>query len=195
MTKSSVILDQVVIEGQNNRSNIESTISGIERLNIEQLEQRTQLLGELDVLRSIQTLSGVTSVGDGASGFNVRGGNADENLILQDDALIINPAHTLGFFSLFHPDLINSVELYKGNQPAQYGGRLSSVLQVDLREGNKEDYEFRGGVGMAASRLTFEGPIQKGKSSFIIGSRLSYMDYLLNLVKNINFFSSTCILK
>ena len=193
LAKSSLILDQVVIEGQSQRSNIESTISGIERLNIEQLEQRTQLLGELDVLRSIQTLSGVTSVGDGASGFNVRGGNADENLILQDDALIINPAHTLGFFSLFHPDLINSVELYKGNQPAHYGGRLSSVLQVDLREGNREDYEFRGGVGMAASRLTFEGPIQKGKSSFIVGSRLSYMDYLLNLVKNINVKRSSTI--
>ena len=147
----AVELDQVIIQGQSESQNIEAVISGVERLDIQQLSQRTQLLGELDVLRSIQSLSGVTSVGDGASGFNVRGGNADENLILQDDALIINPSHTLGFFSLFHPDLIRSVELYKGNQPAYYGGRLSSVLQVDLREGNREDYEFQGGVGMAAS--------------------------------------------
>ncbi len=189
----AVELDQVVIQGQSQTENIESVISGVERLDIERLSQRTQLMGELDVLRSIQSLSGVTSVGDGASGFNVRGGNADENLILQDDALIINPAHTLGFFSLFHPDLIRSVELYKGNQPAYYGGRLSSVLQVDLREGSRENYEFQGGVGMAASRLTFEGPIQKGKSSFIVGGRVSYMDYLLNMVKNINVKRSKTI--
>ena len=125
-------------------------------------------------------------MGDGASGFNVRGGNTDENLILQDDGLILNPAHTLGFFSLFHPDLISSVELYKGNQPAYYGGRLSSVLQVNLREGDSEKFKGRGGVGMAASRLTFEGPIKKGKGSFIVGGRISYLDYILNLVRDIN---------
>ena len=186
MDPITVDLTEVVIQEQSARENIESTIEGVERMDVRALSQRTQLMGEIDVLRSIQTLSGVTSVGDGASGFNVRGGNADENLILQDDGLIINPTHTLGFFSLFHPDLINSVELYKGNQPAYYGGRLSSVLKVDLREGNRENYEFNGGIGMAASRLTFEGPIQKGKSSFIVGGRISYMNYLLNLVQNIN---------
>jgi len=186
-------LNQVLIQAESDAANIEAVISGVERLDIKELAQRSQLLGELDVLRSIQTLSGVTSVGDGASGFNVRGGNADENLILQDDGLIINPAHTLGFFSLFHPDLISSVELFKGNQPAYYGGRLSSVLQVNLREGNDEKYEARGGIGMAASRLTFEGPIKKGKSSFLVGGRVSYMDYLLNLVKNINVKRSRTI--
>ncbi len=193
LSPTAVELQDVVIQGEGKRANIDRVISGVERLDISQLEQKSQLLGELDVLRSIQTLSGVTSVGDGASGFNVRGGNSDENLILQDDALIINPTHTLGFFSLFHPDLIQSVSLYKGNQPAYYGGRLSSVLQVDLREGNLDSYEFNGGVGLVASRLTYEGPIQKGKSSFIVGGRISYMDYLLNLVSNINVKRSSTL--
>ena len=191
MSTSAVLLDQVVIEGDSEADVIDQNITSVERLNIEELQQKSQLLGEVDVLRSIQTVSGVTSVGDGASGFNVRGGNSDENLILQDDALIINPTHTLGFFSLFHPDMINQVTLYKGNQPAQYGGRLSSVLKVDLREGDKESMKASGGIGLAASRLTLEGPIQKGKSSFIIGGRASYMDYILNLVKDINVKNSS----
>ena len=186
LDQADIQLDQVTISAQSEQDNITSTISGVERLSIEELGKKSQLFGELDVLRSIQTLSGVTSVGDGASGFNVRGGNTDENLILQDDGLILNPAHTLGFFSLFHPDLISSVELYKGNQPAYYGGRLSSVLQVNLREGDSEKFKGRGGVGMAASRLTFEGPIKKGKGSFIVGGRISYLDYILNLVRDIN---------
>jgi len=190
MATASVLLDQVVIEGDSEADLIQQNITSVERLNIEELQQKSQLLGEVDVLRSIQTISGVTSVGDGASGFNVRGGNSDENLILQDDALIINPTHTLGFFSLFHPDMISGVSLYKGNQPAQYGGRLSSVLQVDLKEGDKNDMKAQGGIGLAASRLTLEGPIKKGKSSFIIGGRASYMDYILNLVKDINVKNS-----
>ena len=186
LEQADIQLDQVTISAASEQENITSTISGVERLGIKELGKRSQLFGELDVLRSIQTLSGVTSVGDGASGFNVRGGNTDENLILQDDGLIINPAHTLGFFSLFHPDLISSVELYKGNQPGNFGGRLSSVLQVNLREGDNEKFKGRGGVGMAASRLTLEGPIKKGKSSFIVGGRISYLDYILNLVRDIN---------
>jgi len=186
LEQEDIRLDQVLISAVSEKENITSTISGVERLGIKELSAKSQLLGELDVLRSIQTLSGVTSVGDGASGFNVRGGNTDENLILQDDGLIINPAHTLGFFSLFHPDLISSVELYKGNQPGYYGGRLSSVLQVNLREGDNQKFKGRGGIGMAASRLTVEGPIKKNKSSYIVGGRISYMDYLLNLVKNID---------
>ncbi len=190
MTPSSVQLEQVFITDQAANQNIETVIMGVERMDIKRLESRSQLFGETDVLRSIQTLSGVTSVGDGASGFNVRGGNTDENLILQDDALIINPTHTLGFFSLFHPDLIESVDLYKGNQPAYYGGRLSSVLKVGLREGNKEKMSMRGGIGMAASRITIEGPIQKNKSSFLIGGRISYMDYLLNTIKNVGVKNS-----
>ncbi len=186
MIQSSIELEQVTIKGKSSRDNIESVISGLEQINIAELKQMSRLMGELDVLRSIQSLSGVTSTGDGASGFNVRGGNADENLILQDDALILNPSHTLGFFSLFHPDLVGSVNLYKGDQPASLGGRLSSVLDVKLREGNNEEYKFNGGIGLASSRLTFEGPIKKQKGSFIVGGRISYMDWILNQIKNIN---------
>lgn len=185
LSRETINIDEVVITDVAARDNIEDVASSVERLSIKELEAKSQLLGEVDVLRSIQSLSGVTSVGEGASGFNVRGGNADENLILQDDALIMNPTHTLGFFSLFHPDLIRSVNLYKGDQPTYYGGRMSSVLEVNLREGNKEKFEGRGGIGMASSRLAFEGPIIKDKVSFVIGSRISYMDWILNLVKNI----------
>ena len=188
---SSVQLEQVVITDKAANENIEAVVMGVETMDIKRLESRSQLFGETDVLRSIQSLSGVTSVGDGASGFNVRGGNSDENLILQDDALILNPTHTLGFFSLFHPDLIESVDLYKGNQPAYYGGRLSSVLKVGLREGSKEKMKVRGGIGMAASRLTVEGPIVKDKASFIVGARLGYMNYLLNAVNNIDVRNSS----
>lgn len=187
---SSVQLEQVVITDKAANENIEAVVMGVETMDIKRLESRSQLFGETDVLRSIQSLSGVTSVGDGASGFNVRGGNSDENLILQDDALIMNPTHTLGFFSLFHPDMIESVDLYKGNQPAYYGGRLSSVLKVGLREGSKEKMKVRGGIGMAASRLTVEGPIVKDKASFIVGARLGYMNYLLNAVKDIDVQNS-----
>lgn len=190
LSPSSVQLQQVVITDKADNENIESVVMGVERMDIKRLESRSQLFGETDVLRSIQSLAGVTSVGDGASGFNVRGGNSDENLILQDDALILNPTHTLGFFSLFHPDMIESVDLFKGNQPAYYGGRLSSVLKVGLREGNKEKMSVRGGIGLAASRLTVEGPIVKNKASFIVGARIGYMNYLLNAVKNIDVKNS-----
>ena len=186
MISSSIQLEQVTITDRSARDNIENVIAGVEQIGIEELKQMSRLLGEVDVLRSIQSLSGVTSTGDGASGFNVRGGNADENLILQDDALILNPSHTLGFFSLFHPDLVGEVNLYKGDQPAALGGRLSSVLDVKLREGDNEKFGVNGGVGLVTSRLTVEGPIKKNRSSFILGGRISYMDWVLNQVKNIN---------
>lgn len=186
MVQTSFELEQITIKDRSSRDNIENVISGLEQIDIKELQQMSRLMGELDVLRSIQSLSGVTSAGDGASGFNVRGGNADENLILQDDALILNPSHTLGFFSLFHPDMVGSVNLYKGDQPAYLGGRLSSVLDVKLREGNNEEYAVNGGIGLASSRLTFEGPIKKNKGSFIVGGRISYMDWILNQIKNVN---------
>ncbi|MEL6124585.1 MAG: hypothetical protein AAFR14_12800, partial [Bacteroidota bacterium] len=114
------------------------------------------------------------------------GGNADENLILQDEALVLNPTHALGFLSLFHPDLIDNIQLYKGDQPAYFGGRLSSVLNVNLRRGDPEEFRVNGGIGMTTSRLAIEGPIQKNKSSFIIGGRISYLDWILDQVKNVN---------
>lgn len=190
---SAVSLEQVTIKEKSKADNIENVISGVERLSRRELELKPKLMGEVDVLRSIQTFSGVTSVGDGASGFNVRGGNTDENLILQDGALILNPSHTLGFFSLFHPDLISSVNLYKGDQPANFGGRLSSVLDVNLREGDLQDFKANIGLGLISSRLTLEGPLAKDKASFIIGGRGSYLDWILNRVDDIDVRNSSAV--
>ncbi|TAK42504.1 MAG: hypothetical protein EPO28_07220, partial [Saprospiraceae bacterium] len=154
------------------------------------LERQAKFLGETDVLRSLQSVTGVTSAGEGASGFNVRGGNTDENLILMDGNLVFNPVHALGFFSLFHPDMVQGVTLYKGGVPAKYGGRLSSVLDVKLREGNDQQFSVKGGVGIASSRLVLEGPIVKNKASFIAGARASYVDWILQKSRNVDLRKS-----
>jgi hypothetical protein len=135
-------------------------------------------LGEADVIKSIQLLPGVTTVGEGASGFNVRGGAIDQNLVLMDDAPVFNSAHLFGFFSIFNPDAVKDVQLIKGGIPANYGGRLSSVLDVITRDGNKKVYQASGGVGTIFSRGTFEGPIVKNKASFLVSARRSYIDLL-----------------
>ena len=187
---SALNLDEVTVTDRRGNDNLRSAIGGIEKLDIEQIEQKSKFLGETDVLRSIQSLSGVSSAGEGASGFNVRGGNADENLIFQDDAFIINPVHALGFFSLFHPDLVKGITLYKGDVPAKYGGRLSSVLDVRLREGDSKRFAAEGGIGVGSSRLTLEGPIIKDKVTFIVGGRASYFDWLLNRIDDLDLRKS-----
>ena len=179
-------LDEVVISSEVEDANVSNTVVGMERMDMVEIERGAKLLGETDVLRSLQSVSGVSSVGEGASGFNVRGGNIDENLILQDGNLIFNPVHALGFFSLFHPDLVQGIDLYKGGLPAKYGGRLSSVLDVSLREGSTEKFSARGGVGLASSRLSLEGPLYKKKGSFIVGGRGSYIDWILRQVKEVD---------
>ena len=145
------------------------------------LKEIPQLLGEADVIRSIQLRPGVTSVGEGASGFNVRGGNIDQNLILLDEAPVYNSSHLFGFFSVFNPDAIKDVTLYKGGIPARYGGRLSSVMDVRQREGNDKKFSGTGGVGLLFSRITLEGPIVKDKVSFLVSGRRSYADLFLQL--------------
>ncbi len=135
-------------------------------------------LGEADVIKSIQLLPGVTTVGEGASGFNVRGGGIDQNLVLMDDAPVFNSAHLFGFFSIFNPDAVKDVQLVKGGIPANYGGRLSSVLDVTTKDGNNQRYQANGGVGTIFSRLTLEGPLVKNKASFLISGRRSYIDFL-----------------
>jgi len=133
ITTSSVNIGEVTVTGKRRDQNVSTTIAGVESLSIEKLKSKSKFMGETDVLRSIQSVTGVTSAGEGASGFNVRGGNTDENLILMDGNLLFNPVHALGFFSTFHPDMVENVTLYKGGVPAKYGGRLSSVLDVGLR--------------------------------------------------------------
>lgn len=183
-------LEEVVIEDETSKDPLENVSLGLEQMEVEKMERQTLFMGEADVLRSLQSISGVSSVGEGASGFNVRGGNADENLILQDGGLVLNPTHALGIFSLFHPDLLSGIELYKGGTPAAYGGRMSSVLSVRLREGSKYKYKGKGGVGLASSRLSFEGPLRKGKSSFLVGVRASHLNWMINSVNNIDLQNS-----
>lgn len=178
------------IEINANANNHLKNSIGLEILDVSKLEKQTKFLGELDVLRSLQSVSGVSSIGEGSSGINVRGGNADENLILQDQHLILNPTHALGIFSLTHPDLVESISLHKGDMPAKYGGRLSSVLDIKLKEGNLTTFSGNAGIGIATSKITLEGPLAKNKASFIIGLRGSYLDWLLKRSKNINLRNS-----
>ena len=163
-------------------ANVRSTEMGTNKLTIRDIKQVPAVFGEADILRVVLTLPGVQSVGEATTGFNVRGGAADENLILLNDATIYNPSHFFGFFSSFDPDIVKDVELYKSSIPERYGGRLASVLDVTDREGNKKNFTGSAGIGLLTSRLNIEGPIIKDKTSFIFGARTSYSDWLLSLL-------------
>lgn len=171
-------LQEVEIASEAEDKNIKSIEMSVAKLDIKQVEKIPALLGEVDIVRAVQLLPGVTTVGEGASGFNVRGGNVDQNLILLDDAPVFNSSHLFGFFSVFNPDAVKDLKLYKGGIPSQYGGRASSVLDVRLKEGNNKRYEVNGGIGTIFSRFSIEGPIKKEKASFIIAGRRSYIDIL-----------------
>jgi hypothetical protein len=163
-------------------ANVRSVEMGVNKLDIKSIKQIPTAFGEADVLRVVLTLPGVQSVGEATTGFNVRGGSADQNLILLNDATIYNPSHFFGFFSAFNPDIVKSIELYKSTIPEKFGGRLSSVLDVTDREGNKKDFAGTAGIGLLTSRLNVEGPIIKDKTSFIFGARATYSDWLLKLL-------------
>lgn len=174
-------LQDVVVSNRRKNDNITKPLMGVEKINISEINQLPVLLGEKDLLKSIQLLPGIKSAGEGNSGFYVRGGGADQNLILLDEAPVYNAAHLLGFFSTFNSDAIKDVTLYKGGMPAQYGGRLSSVVDIKMKDGNNKDYDVSGGLGLISSRLNIEGPIVKDKGSFIISGRRSYADMFLKL--------------
>ncbi|MGZ3766132.1 MAG: TonB-dependent receptor [Mucilaginibacter sp.] len=163
-------------------ANVKSVEMGVNKLDIKSIKQIPTAFGEADVLRVVLTLPGVQSVGEATTGFNVRGGSADQNLILLNDATIYNPSHFFGFFSAFNPDIVKNIELYKSTIPERFGGRLSSVLDVTDREGNKKKFTGSAGIGLLTSRLNFEGPIIKDKTSFIFGARTTYSDWLLSLL-------------
>jgi len=146
----------------------------VNKLSISTIKKMPVVLGEVDVLKSILLLPGVTNAGEGASGFNVRGGGADQNLILLDEATIFNSSHVFGFFSVFNPDAIKDLKLYKGGIPARFGGRASSVLDIYQKDGNSKGFHVNGGIGLISSRILAEGPIVKDKGSFLIGGRSSY---------------------
>jgi hypothetical protein len=163
-------------------ANVRSVEMGVNKLDIKSIKQIPTAFGEADVLRVVLTLPGVQSVGEATTGFNVRGGSADQNLILLNDATIYNPSHFFGFFSAFNPDIVKNIELYKSSIPEKFGGRLSSVLEVTDREGNKKKFTGSAGIGLLTSRLNVEGPIIKDKTSFIFGARTTYSDWLLSLL-------------
>jgi hypothetical protein len=163
-------------------SNIKSSQMGVQKIDIKTIKQVPVAFGEADILKVVLTLPGVKSVGEASTGLNVRGGAADQNLILFNDATIYNPAHFFGLFSAFNPELVKDVELYKSSIPAKFGGRLSSVIDINSREGNKKKLTGSAGIGLLTSRFNLEGPLVKNKSSFLLGARTTYAKWLLNVL-------------
>ncbi|HTQ66821.1 MAG TPA: TonB-dependent receptor [Puia sp.] len=174
-------LKNVIVSAQK-LSNVRSTQMGVQKIDIKTIKQVPVVFGEADLLRVVLTMPGVKSVGESSTGLNVRGGSADQNLILFNDATIFNPSHFFGLFSAFNPETVKDVQLYKSSIPARYGGRLSSVLDINGREGNQKNFTGVAGIGVLTSRLEIEGPLIKDKSSFIIGGRTTYANWLLNLL-------------
>ena len=186
LSESSESLNEIVIETDIEKLNIKTPQMSVNKLTSATIKQIPVVLGEADIIKSLILLPGVTSAGEGASGFNVRGGAADQNLILLDEAIVFNSSHLFGFFSVFNPDVVKDVKLYKGGIPARFGGRLSSVLDIYQKEGNSKDFNFTGGIGLVSSRLLAEGPIEKEKSSFVVAGRASYAHLFLPLFNNSN---------
>ena len=174
-------LQEVVLTEERSVENVTSVEMSVTDLSMKEVKKVPALLGEADIIRTLQLMPGVSSVGEGATGFNVRGGNIDQNLILLDEAPVYNSSHLFGFFSVFNSDAVKDAKLYKGGIPAEYGGRLSSVLDVRQKEGNSKRFAGAGGLGILSSRLTLEGPIQKDVSSFMVAGRRSYADLFLAL--------------
>lgn len=178
LSQTSIQAREAVVTGERTNKNVTSTEMSRVELSGEQVKTLPVIFGEPDVLKAITLLPGIKSGGEGGTGFYVRGGGPDQNLVLMDDAVIYNPSHLLGFLSVFNTDAVRNVEVIKGGMPANYGGRLSSILNVNLKEGNEKKYEVNGGVGLISSRLMVEGPIQKGKSAFMVAGRRTYIDAL-----------------
>ena len=183
MEEESIALKEITITGEKNNNNV---VRGelISKINVKEIQNIPVILGEKDILKTIQLLPGVTPAGEGNAGFYVRGGGVDQNLILLDEAPVYNPSHLLGFFSTFNSDAIKDITLYKGGFPAEYGGRLSSVVDIKMNEGNNKEYHISGGIGIIASRLAIEGPIIKNKGSFMIAARRTYADIFLRLLSS-----------
>lgn len=186
LSENSQQLQEVIVTENKKRAEIRKPEMSVNKLSIQTIKQMPVVLGEVDILKSILTLPGVTNAGEGQSGFNVRGGSVDQNLVLLDEATIYNSSHLFGLFSIFNADAIKDLKLYKGGIPARFGGRLSSVLDIYQKEGNKNGFHMNGGIGLISSRLLAEGPIDKGKGSYLIAGRASYAHIFLKLAGNQN---------
>ena len=174
-------IDSVIVTSQSKARSISSPQMGVEKLSVKELKNIPVLFGENDILKTIQLLPGIKSAGEGNSGFYVRGGASDQNLILLDEAPVYNASHLLGFFSTFNSDAIKDMTVYKAGMPAQYGGRLSSVLDIKMNDGNNQDFGVSGGIGLISTKLNLEGPLQKDRSSFLVTGRRTYADVFLKL--------------
>jgi hypothetical protein len=181
MRKQIATLKRVVISASK-VANLRNVQMGVQKIDIKTIKTLPVLFGEADIMKAVLTMPGVQTVSEASTGLNVRGGSTDQNLILFNGATIYNPSHFFGMFSAFDPEVVKDVELYKSSIPAKYGGRLSSVLEVNTREGNQKEYTGSAGIGPLTSRLNIEGPIQKDKSSFVFGARTTYADWLLALL-------------
>lgn len=177
-------IDEIVVTSEKRNDNVVSAQMGMAKVNLSEIRNVPVIFGERDVLKTLQLLPGIKSAGEGNSGFYVRGGSADQNLILLDEAPVYNASHLLGFFSTFNSDAIKDVSVYKGGMPAQYGGRLSSVLDIRMNDGNKKEFTAEGGIGLISSRLKLEGPLIQDKSSFMISGRRTYADAFLAFSKD-----------
>ena len=177
-------LEEVVVTSKGYDRNVRQPLLGVSQINIATLKKMPAALGEVDILRSLQMLPGVTSVGEAANGVNIRGGTTDQNLILMDDTPIFNPTHMFGLFSVFPPDAVSGLDLYKGNVPARYGGRAASVLDISLRNPDLNQFHLTGGASLVANRLTVETPIVKGKLSLMVSGRGAFNDFLLRAVSS-----------
>lgn len=175
------VLQEVEVSANKQNDNITNAQTGMEKMDVKEMSKIPVFFGEKDIIKTMQLLPGIKSVGDGGGGMYVRGGAADQNLVLLDEALVYNASHLLGFFSTFNSDALKDVTIYKGSQPAQYGGRLSSALDVRMKDGNKQQFEANGSLGLISSKLSLEGPLVKDKGSFFISGRRTYADLFLQL--------------
>lgn len=179
LSEEGTQLEELVITAEKKDKNVKSVEMSVEKISIQKIKSIPAVFGEVDIIKAIQLLPGISATGEGQSGFNVRGGSVDQNLILLDEATVYNAAHFLGFFSVFNPDAIRNVEVFKGGIPAEYGGRLSSVLDIRMKEGNNKKLAVAGGIGSISSRLTVEGPLKKNEGSFLVSGRRTYADQFL----------------
>ncbi|NLA23690.1 MAG: TonB-dependent receptor, partial [Bacteroidales bacterium] len=179
LESKAFVIEEIIVAGQRSDRNVQDSRMSVTKLPVEEVKAIPAFMGEVDILKTIQLLPGIQSAGDANSGFYVRGGGPDQNLILLDEAVVYNASHLFGFFSVFNADAIKDIELYKGGMPAQYGSRVSSVLDISMDNGNMRNYKFDGGVGTIATRFTAQGPIIRDTSSFLVSARRTYIDMLI----------------
>ena len=186
MEEGTIGLEELVISSRAIDSNVKQSLPGLTKLNVQEIKTLPTFMGEVDILKSLQLLPGVSNVGEGSAGFNVRGGRMDQNLVLLNDAPVFNTSHALGFVSAFNQDMVKDFSLYKGNVPANLGGRASSVLEIATRRGNFDKWTYQGGIGPITTRLSAEGPIKSGKTSLLVTGRISHANWLLKKVDDAN---------